>query len=66
MSLRGEDVGFLDAYAKAHALSRSAVVHQAIHELRLGGLSRDYGQAWDEWSTSEDARRWEPTAGDGL
>lgn len=66
VSLPGEDVEFLDAYAQAHALSRSAVVHQAIRGLRLGELSGAYGQAWEEWATAGEAQRWESTAGDGL
>jgi Arc/MetJ-type ribon-helix-helix transcriptional regulator len=67
VSLRGEDVEFLDAYAEAHAFpSRSAVVQQAIHALRLGELGDAYGPAWEEWADGSDADEWESTAGDGI
>jgi antitoxin MazE9 len=67
VSLPGGDVEFLDAYAEAHAFpSRSAVVQQAIHVLRLGELSDAYGPAWEEWASGGDANAWEATAGDGL
>ena len=63
LSLRGEDVEFLDAYANAHVLpSRSAVVREAINLLRRVDLSRDYADAWDEWQQSGDAGLWETTA----
>jgi len=68
VSLPGEDVAFLDAYAHAHAFaSRSAVVQQAIRALRLGELSDAYGPAWEEWvRAGGEADVWDPTAGDGL
>lgn len=67
VSLPGEDVAFLDAYASVHAFSsRSAVVQQAIRALRLGDLDDAYGKAWEEWSESGEADLWEATAGDGL
>jgi Arc/MetJ-type ribon-helix-helix transcriptional regulator len=67
VSLAGEDVEFLDAYAEAHAFaSRSAVVKQAIRALRLGELPDAYGQAWEEWETAGEGELWEQAAGDGL
>lgn len=67
VSLRGEDVAFLDAYAEAHAFSsRSAVLQQAIRLLRQGELGDAYGSAWEEWASSGEAETWEPTAADGL
>jgi Arc/MetJ-type ribon-helix-helix transcriptional regulator len=67
VSLPGEDVAFLDAYAETHALrSRSAAVHHAIRSLRLGELSDAYGQAWAEWESAGEGERWEPSVGDGL
>ncbi|MGA9875367.1 MAG: ribbon-helix-helix domain-containing protein [Solirubrobacteraceae bacterium] len=67
VSLPGDDVAFLDAYASAHAYpSRSAVVHQAIHVFRRGGLRDAYRDAWDEWAQSKDAEDWEMTTSDGL
>jgi Arc/MetJ-type ribon-helix-helix transcriptional regulator len=67
VSLRGEDVEFLDAYAETHAFrSRSAVVQQAIRVLRLGELGDAYGPAWEEWARSGEGDLWEPTVSDGL
>jgi antitoxin MazE9 len=67
VSLPGEDVAFLDEYARAHALSsRSAAVQQAIRVLRLGELTDAYGAAWDEWTSSGEADAWDATTGDGL
>jgi Arc/MetJ-type ribon-helix-helix transcriptional regulator len=67
VSLPGEDVAFLDAYAGAHACpSRSAVVHQAIRALRLGELHEAYADAWAEWRESGAAGDWEAVVGDGA
>jgi Arc/MetJ-type ribon-helix-helix transcriptional regulator len=67
VSLPGEDVEFLDAYAAIHAFpSRSAVVHKAIDALRLGDLDDAYRDAWDEWTESGDADLWNTTMGDGI
>jgi Arc/MetJ-type ribon-helix-helix transcriptional regulator len=67
VSLPGEDVAFLDAYASAHEYpSRSAVVHEAIRALRLGGLQEAYGDAWSEWDAGGEADRWDTVAGDGV
>lgn len=67
VSLPDEDVEFLDAYASAHAsASRSAVVQEAIHMLRLRELGDAYRAALDEWASSEDAGLWDATAGDGF
>lgn len=67
VSLRGEDVEFLDAYVEAHAFpSRSAAVQQAIRLLRLGELGDAYGPAWEEWANSGQADVWELTVDDGL
>lgn len=67
VSLAGEDVEFLDAYANAHALaSRSAVVQHAIRALRRSELPDAYRQAWDEWGGGADAELWDAAAGDGL
>ncbi len=67
VSLPGEDVAFLDAYASAHAYSsRSAVVHQAIRVLRLGELHDAYGDAWAEWDANGEADRWDALVSDGL
>ncbi|GAC1615109.1 MAG: type II toxin-antitoxin system antitoxin MazE9 [Candidatus Dormibacteraceae bacterium] len=66
VSLPGEDVEFLDEYARTQGFdSRSAVVHKAVGLLRAGELSGAYEAAWEEWSRDE-AKAWEPTIGDGL
>lgn len=67
VSLPGEDVAFLDAYASAHELpSRSAAMHTAIKALRLGDLRQAYGEAWAEWDAGGDASAWDAVAGDGV
>jgi Arc/MetJ-type ribon-helix-helix transcriptional regulator len=67
VSLPGEEVAFLDAYAEAHALaSRSAAVQQAIQALRREELPDAYTRAWDEWQSSEDAQPWDRAVADGL
>jgi Arc/MetJ-type ribon-helix-helix transcriptional regulator len=67
VSLPGEDVAFLDEYARAHAYtSRSAVVRQAIRALRLGGLQEAYGDSWAEWDATGEASTWTAVVGDGV
>lgn len=67
VSIPGEDVAFLDAYASEHQLSsRSGAVQMAIRALRLGDLGEAYGDAWEQWSTSGEDDAWDVTAGDGA
>jgi Arc/MetJ-type ribon-helix-helix transcriptional regulator len=67
MSLPGEDVAFLDAYAKDHSYpSRSAVVHRAIQAFRLGELPDAYSEAWAEWGAGGEAGDWDAVVGDGV
>jgi Arc/MetJ-type ribon-helix-helix transcriptional regulator len=67
VSLPGEDVEFLDEYARQQGLeSRSAAVHRAIRLLRAAELGADYEGAWEEWGAGPHAERWESTTGDGL
>jgi hypothetical protein len=67
VSLPGDDVRFLDAYAKETGLpSRSAAVHRAVRFLRLAELSAHYEGAWDEWTAGDDAGGWDTTAADGI
>jgi Arc/MetJ-type ribon-helix-helix transcriptional regulator len=66
VSLPGEDVDFLDAYARERGLeSRSAAVQQAVRLLRIGELGAAYETAWDEWAAS-DAQVWDDAIDDGL
>lgn len=66
MSLPGEDVTFLDAYAKEKGLpSRSAAIHKAVRLLRASGLGIAYEAAWSEWS-EENESMWDATSSDGL
>ena len=66
VSLPGDDVQFLDAYAKERGLeSRSAALHKAVRLLRTMELAAPYESAWTEWAT-DDAEAWDATAADGL
>jgi Arc/MetJ-type ribon-helix-helix transcriptional regulator len=67
VSLPGEDIQFLDAYAKQQGLdSRSAAVHKAVRMLRAAELGVAYESAWDEWAAGDDSRLWDRAAGDGV
>jgi Arc/MetJ-type ribon-helix-helix transcriptional regulator len=67
VSLPGEDVQFLDAYAKEQGLeSRSAAVHRAVRLLRTAELGGTYEAAWDEWRAEGEAELWESTTSDGV
>jgi antitoxin MazE9 len=67
VSLPGEDVQFLDDYAKEQGLdSRSAALHRAVRLLRTNELGGTYEAAWEEWAAEDEADLWESTAGDGL
>ena len=67
VSLSDDDVAVLDEYVKRAGLSsRSAAVQRAVQMLRHPDLEDDYAEAWEEWSTGEDAAAWESTAGDGV
>ena len=67
VSLPGEDVEFLDEYARQQGYqSRSAVLHKAVRLLRASGLSAAYEEAWREWADRPEAELWETTTADGL
>jgi Arc/MetJ-type ribon-helix-helix transcriptional regulator len=67
VSLPGEDVAFLDAYANERGLdSRSAALQRAVRLLRAAELGASYESAWNEWATNGEAEAWEPTTGDGV
>jgi Arc/MetJ-type ribon-helix-helix transcriptional regulator len=67
VSLPGEDVQFLDEYAREQGLeSRSAALHRAVRLLRTAELGGAYEAAWEEWAAGGDADSWESTTGDGL
>jgi Arc/MetJ-type ribon-helix-helix transcriptional regulator len=67
VSLPGEDVQFLDEYAKEQGLeSRSAALHRAVRLLRTAELGGTYEAAWQEWAAEGEAEAWEVTTGDGL
>ena len=67
VSLPGEDVEFLDAYAKSQGYSsRSAVVHTAVRLLRATELGAAYEDAWQEWTNLADSALWDSTTADGL
>ncbi len=67
VSLPGEDVEFLDEYAREQGLaSRSAAVHRAVRLLKTAELAGTYEAAWAEWSASGEDDAWESTSADGL
>jgi Arc/MetJ-type ribon-helix-helix transcriptional regulator len=67
VSLPGEDVKFLDEYAKEQGLeSRSAALHRAVRLLRTAELGGTYEAAWAEWAAEDDNVLWEATTADGL
>jgi Arc/MetJ-type ribon-helix-helix transcriptional regulator len=67
VSLPGEDVQFLDEYAKEQGLeSRSAALHRAVRLLRTAELGGTYEAAWEEWAAEDDGTLWGSTIGDGL
>lgn len=66
VSLRDEDVEFIDRYADEHGVeTRSGVVQRALSLLRSAELGDDYAAAWQEWAETE-AGAWEAVVGDGL
>jgi Arc/MetJ-type ribon-helix-helix transcriptional regulator len=66
VSLPDDDIVFLDQLAQSHGYaSRSAVVHQAIALLRLGGLADAYEDAWASWSSVHESD-WDAASSDGL
>jgi Arc/MetJ-type ribon-helix-helix transcriptional regulator len=67
VSLPGEDIQFLDAYAHERGLdSRSAAVHRAVRLLRTAELGADYEAAFGESSAGGEADPWAVTNDDGL
>lgn len=67
VSLPGDDVEFLDAYAREQGLeSRSAALHRAVRLLRTAELGGAYEAAWDEWAADGSAGVWETATGDGI
>ena len=67
VSLPGEDVEFLDLYAKEQGLdSRSAALRRAVRLLRASELAASYESAWKEWGALGSAAAWDATSGDGL
>ncbi len=67
VSLPGEDVEFLDEYAREQGLeSRSAALHRAVRLLRTAELGGAYEAAWRDWADDGDADVWEIATDDGL
>ncbi len=67
VSLQGQDVQFLDEYAKKQGLeSRSAALQKAVRLLRSAELSAAYESAWEQWAADGDAQLWESTLPDGI
>jgi len=67
VSLLGDDLQFLDEYAREQGLgSRSAALQRAVRLLRTAELGGTYEAAWGEWAAEGEADAWESTTGDGL
>lgn len=67
VSLPGDDVEFLDEYAKARGLdSRSAALHRAVRMLRTSELTVEYRSAFEEWAADGEAEAWDRTVADGI
>ena len=67
ISLRDEDVDFLDNYTRTHGIaSRSATLHRAIRLLRASELSQDYAAAFEEWADGGEDRVWDAVSADGF
>ena len=67
VSLPGEDVQFLDEYAREQGLdSRSAALHRAVRLLRTSELGAPSEAAWKEFETDGDAGAWDAATGDGV
>lgn len=67
ISLREEEVGFLDSYGRSRGIeSRSGVIRTALRLLRTMELAEDYEAAWAEWDGDDDSRAWDQVSGDGL
>ena len=66
-SLPGDDVRFLDEYAREQGLDpRSAALHRAVRLLRTSELGATYEAAWKEFDADGEAEAWEATTGDGV
>jgi Arc/MetJ-type ribon-helix-helix transcriptional regulator len=66
VSIRDEDVEFIDRYADEHRVgTRSGVVQRAVALLRATELGEAYAEAWQQWA-GEDADAWDAALGDGL
>jgi len=65
VSIRDEDVAFLDAYTETHQVgSRSATIQRAIRLLRASELSEDYAAAFNEWADDPTSDVWDSTVAD--
>ncbi len=66
VSMKDEDVAFLDRYAADHGVeTRSGAVQRAVALLRAVELGDDYEAAWREWDEAG-GELWEAVLGDGL
>ena len=67
VSLRDDDVDFLDEYARIHGMpSRSSAVHRAIRLLRASELADHYASAFTEWVEDRESDVWDVATSDGL
>jgi Arc/MetJ-type ribon-helix-helix transcriptional regulator len=67
ISLRDEDLEFVDAQTKAGVFpSRSAAFHAALVLLRDRQYVDSYAAAWDEWDAAAEQDVWDSAIGDGI
>jgi hypothetical protein len=60
-------VEFLDAYARSQGIgSRSAVVHQAVHMLRVSELGEAYEEAFTSSDDDGETNAWDAIVADDL
>jgi Arc/MetJ-type ribon-helix-helix transcriptional regulator len=66
VSLKEDDLEFVDDYAAEKSASRSGVIQEAIRLLRDAELRKQYDIAFADLEGSEDAALWDSTSADGL
>jgi Arc/MetJ-type ribon-helix-helix transcriptional regulator len=66
VSISDDDLAFVDRQARDGRTTRSAVIRDAISELRQRDLAAAYAAASEEWAAGGGGSAWDATSGDGL
>lgn len=66
VSLKEQDLEFIDQYSEENALTRSAAIQEAIKLLRNVDLAKQYEAEFSDPAWQEEAALWDVTVGDGL